>query len=95
VLCQQLSAQGRLILLTASTGAAATRLSAQATTVHSGFKIPANGRYLSSLSTMDTTYQKLHMADIIVIDEMSMLTSSLFAHVLHRLREANGPDFLD
>jgi nucleoside-triphosphatase THEP1 len=94
VICEHLAQQGRLMFLSATTGAAATRLSRHASTVHSAFKIPAVGRYVSELSTIDMPFQKLLLADVIIIDEMSMLTSLVFSTVLHRIREVAGHDFL-
>lgn len=58
--------------------------------VHSAFRIPTGGVYMMPLTTANLLFHRLLAADLIVIDEMSMLTSQLFAHVFSRLTDACG-----
>jgi hypothetical protein len=81
---------GRSLIVAATTGAAATRISRGARTVHSAFCIPLNGMYLGGLQSYDPKFQRLKKAEIIIIDEMSMLSSTTFGLVLFRLQQCGG-----
>jgi ATP-dependent exoDNAse (exonuclease V) alpha subunit len=78
---------GRSVVVAATTGAAASRISKAAQTVHSAFNIPLDGMYLGSMKSYTDLFQRLQKAEIIVIDEMSMLSSSIFNLVLFRLQQ--------
>jgi hypothetical protein len=73
------------VLLLATTGAAAVCPSVTANTVHSVFCIPVDGRPLSPMMPTDPLFSAILYADIIVIDETSMLTAHVFSLVLYRL----------
>lgn len=82
--------EGKKVLLCATTGAAACRLSRTATTAHSLFSIPLKGRYLSPLDTTGESFAKISMAGEIVVDEMSMLTAYMLDLIFYRLRQVCG-----
>lgn len=84
------SLQGKKIILCATTGAAACRLSRSASTVHGTFAIPKRGKYLTPLVSSSELYIRLTQADVIIIDEMSMLTASILDFVFYRLRQVCG-----
>jgi primosomal protein N' len=81
---------GKRMIIAATTGAAATRVSKGANTVHKAFSIPLNGMYLASLRSYDPLYQQLKEAEVILIDEMSMLSAPLLNLVLFRLQQCGG-----
>lgn len=70
---------GKKVLLCATTDLAAVNLSSVARTVHNTFHIPQDGRPLSTISPSDPSYQALYQADVIVMDEMSMLTPTILS----------------
>jgi ATP-dependent exoDNAse (exonuclease V) alpha subunit len=74
------------VLLSATTGAAALRLSSNTSTTHTLFHIPSRG-YLTPLPEPSTVLERLHSADVIVIDEMSMMISYMLCTVEHRLKQ--------
>ena len=78
--------RGKTVLLTATTGVAAIRLDPLATTVHQAFKIPIKGA-LQPLHRSSSVFETLHSADIIVIDECSMLTPKTWNSMSSRLHE--------
>ena len=86
-LAQYFQTQNKLVLLSATTGAAALRLSSTASTTHTLFRIPSRG-YLSPLPEPSTILERLHNANVIVIDEMSMITSYMLCTVEHHLKQA-------
>ncbi len=95
-LAAMFTAQRRPVLLTASTGAAAVRLSKHATTCHSAFGLPA-GRCLRGshswyqLRDLDIVRAELlRRTDVIIIDEFSMLSSRLLGLILGRLYRAGN-----
>jgi hypothetical protein len=81
---------GKKVLLCATTGLAAVNLSSVARTLHNAFHIPHDGRPLSILSPSDPSYQALCQANVIVIDEMSMLTCMILSLVIYRLSQLLG-----
>jgi hypothetical protein len=81
---------GKKVLLLATTGSAAIRLSRVARTVHSAFKIPHDGRPLAPMFPTDPLFEAILTADIIVIDEMSMLTSYVLSLIMYRLGQIVG-----
>jgi ATP-dependent exoDNAse (exonuclease V) alpha subunit len=74
------------VILTATTGCATSRLSSKASTVHNTFHIQCKG-YVRALQELNVEFQILKEADIIIIDEMSMMTSTLLQSVETRLRQ--------
>jgi type II secretory pathway predicted ATPase ExeA len=85
--------EGKKLVIAATTGAAATRISRGAQTVHSAFNIPLEGMYLGSMRRYDALYQRLKDAEVIIIDEMSMLSAPILNLVLFRLQQCGGyPD---
>lgn len=79
-------ASGKTVMLSASTGAAAVRLSKYATTTHSAFKLGGPNTFcLSSLKPWDQEAMIIRLSDVIVIDEISMLTNEVLSNVLFRL----------
>jgi hypothetical protein len=79
-------ATGKNVLLCATTGAAAVRLSKSAKTVHSAFGIPTKTLYLTTLGCNDPRFIALHEADTIIIDEFSMMTSKMLDIIVLRLQ---------
>jgi hypothetical protein len=75
---------GKVVLLAASTGPAACRLSCRARTVHAAFQIPPYGA-LTSISPGNPVFQSLLHAHVILIDEYSMLTKDVLHMLLYRL----------
>ena len=76
---------GKSVMLAATTGPAASRISKRAQTVHASFLIPAYGQ-LPYLPPSHTVFQRIMKADVILIDEYSMMTATMFNMVLFRVR---------
>ena len=70
----------------ATTGNAALRLCPTASTTHTLFCIPSRG-YLFPLKEPSIVLERLQMADVIIINEISMMTSYMLCTVEHRLKE--------
>jgi hypothetical protein len=68
--------QGKTFLLTSLIGAATLRLLEHACTTHTQFRIPIRG-YPSTLSKHSNILQTLQNAHVIIIDKMSMMTSTM------------------
>lgn len=84
------------IILTASTGATATRLSSLAKIVHFQFKIPSSKKlYPESLSPSDFRSIAINEADVIIIDEISMLTRITFDMVVRQIVTITNGTLLD
>jgi hypothetical protein len=62
-------------------------LSNNGTTVHSGFKIPAQGQ-LPTLTPSQPAFQRIVNTDVIFEDEYSMLTCTVFNMLLYRVEYA-------
>lgn len=77
------------VLLSATTGAAARRLSRSASTVHNNFVIPTKG-FIGTLRHDNVMRDVMKQADVFFIDEMSMMTSDLLGNVLNRLMQIKG-----
>ena len=71
-MARRMTTSGRKVRLYATTGAAAVRLSANATTVHTGFSISARSRYMSAIDLTHDKFQLLAATDVFIIDEMRM-----------------------
>jgi Cdc6-like AAA superfamily ATPase len=82
--------EGKALVIAATTGAAATRISRGAQTIHSAFNIPLEGMYLGSMRRYDAVFQRLKNAEVIIIDEMSMLSAPILNLVLFRLQQCGG-----
>jgi hypothetical protein len=85
---------GKRVVVCASTGAAAVRLHPSATSVHRKFGIPPKAKYLTPLFSGSYLHIDLFSAEVIFIDEFSMLTRELLDSALYRLQQVNGPDVL-
>jgi hypothetical protein len=77
---------GSNVLLAATTGAAAVRLSKGAKTVHSAFAMQPKKVYMTPLSCNDPRFIALSAADVIIIDEFSMMTSRMLDIIMCRLQ---------
>ena len=75
------------VLMCATTGAATWRLCPTTSTAHTFFHIPSRG-YLFPLQEPSIVLQRLLMEKIIIIDEISMMTSYMLCTVEHRLKQA-------
>jgi hypothetical protein len=85
-------AQGKRVYLAATTGAAAVRLApGDAQTVHSAFALPTRNQFFTSLPPGHIVLQHLRDADVIVIDEMSMLTVETLDAAMYRIQQALRP----
>ncbi len=67
-------------------GCAASRLSSKTSTIHNTFHIQCKG-YVRPLQELSVEFQILKKVDIIIIDEMSMMTSTLLQSIETRLRQ--------
>jgi ATP-dependent exoDNAse (exonuclease V) alpha subunit len=75
------------ILICAPTGIAALNIGG--TTIHRAFKLPIDYvRSSAHLGTNKGTMEVLASADIVLIDEVSMLSSDVFSHVEYKLRDS-------
>jgi len=74
------------VILIATTRCATSMLSSKASTVHNTFHIQCKG-YVRPLQKLSVEFQILKEVDIIIIDEMSMMTSTLSQSVETRLRK--------
>lgn len=76
--------RGKCVVICASTGSAALRLSKHAQTVHKTFLLPVCG-VLAPLRPSHLVHQILAAADVIFLDEYSMVTSDTLNYITHRL----------
>jgi hypothetical protein len=74
------------VIITITTGCATSRFSSKASTVHNTFHIQSKG-YVRPLQELNVEFQILKKVDIIIIDEMSMMTSTLLQSDEIRLRQ--------
>ncbi len=74
------------VILTVTIGCVASRLSSKASTIHNTFHIQCKG-YVQPLQELRVEFQILQEANIIIIDEISMMTSTLLQSVETRLRQ--------
>lgn len=96
MLLLNLTQQGKQTLITASTGAAATRLTTYASTVHSAFALPYHAEtFLTSLPPHDPLYDVIRRTNVIFIDEYSMMPAPIFGRVMERLRAVHKVDSME
>ncbi len=74
------------VILTTTTGCVASRLNSKASTINNTFHIQCK-RYVRPLQELSVEFQILKEANIIIIDEMSMMTSTLLQSIETRLRQ--------
>jgi len=72
------------VILTTIIGCATSRFSSKASIVHNTFHTQCKG-YVQPLQKLSVEFQILKEADIIIIDEMSMMTNTLLQSVEIRL----------
>jgi hypothetical protein len=72
--------QGNFFLLTTIIGAVTLQLSEHACTTHTQFRIPICG-YPFTLLEHSNILQTLQNAHVIIIDEMSMMTSTMLCAI--------------
>jgi tRNA(Met) C34 N-acetyltransferase TmcA len=89
-LIHSLRQAGKKVIVTATTGTAATRLSKFASTLHSALAIPLEGNYFPNLSALSPKRHNIQNSDVIVIDEMSMMSLHTFQHALYRVLLCTG-----
>jgi ATP-dependent exoDNAse (exonuclease V) alpha subunit len=73
------------VILIATIGCATSRFSSKASIVHNTFHIQCKG-YVQPLQELSVEFEILKEANIIIIDEMSMIMSTLLQSVEMRLR---------
>jgi hypothetical protein len=86
-LTHQLQLQGKKVLLLHTTRAVALQLSPHACSMHSMFKIPIKG-YLITIIKPSSTLETLKQANLIVIDEMSMMARIVLCAIEQRLKQS-------
>jgi ATP-dependent exoDNAse (exonuclease V) alpha subunit len=74
------------VILTTTTGCAALRLSSKASTIHITFHIQCKG-YVQPLQELSVEFQILKEVDIIIIDDLSMMMSTLLQSIEIILRQ--------
>ena len=86
LLIDTFTAQRRNVILSASTGIAATRLHTDARSIHHTFFVPVNG-FLTTFLPTHPRYAQLKDADVIIIDEISMMTAQTLRSVMYRIAQ--------
>jgi len=85
-----LRASGKRVVLAATTGAAASRLSKHAYTVHALFNLPCRNGTLSPMPMFSDKHKILNGVDVIIIDEVSMLSYLIFNLLALRMATLTG-----
>ncbi len=85
---KHLQTLGKKVILVTIIGAATYRLSCKVGTIHKYFRIPIQG-YLYALQQPNATLQRIQNFDIIIIDEMSLLTNTLLNLVYMCIKQAS------
>ncbi|KAI5078275.1 hypothetical protein GOP47_0005946 [Adiantum capillus-veneris] len=86
----------KTVILTASTGAVAASLSSLATTVHYQFRIPCSKQHFpQAVHPMDERFVAIHGANVIIIDEISMLVSTIFNMTVRQIVNISNETLLD
>ena len=86
-IAQYFQNHNKKVVLSATTGAAALWLCKSVSTVHIVFRIPTHG-YLFVLPEPSPILTKLKNADVIIIDEMSMMTSNMLCAVEQCIKQS-------
>lgn len=86
VLIQYFASQSKKMVLCSTTGVAATRMHPNATTVHQAMSIPSNG-FLPFFGPTNPRYHDLKDADVVIVDEISMLTNKMLFGIMQRLMQ--------
>jgi hypothetical protein len=87
-LAHHLRKSEKTVQLTATTGAATTRLSTFARTVHKVVNISVEkGRVPPPILATNPCYDIIKKTNVWVIDEMSMMTATVFCLFVHRLKQ--------
>eukprot|EP00798_Chlamydomonas_sp_ICE-L_P025405 gene25405-biopygen19874 len=89
-LTHELRAQGKKVVLAATTGAAATRLSQYGVTAHHLFALPIRGQSLRPMSATHPARTILDDGDVFVIDEHSMLAAMDLNYIAYRLMQSSA-----
>ena len=84
---QYLQLKGKTILQSGTTKAVARWLNKTTNMVHTTFRIPTLG-YLSCISKPSKILDKIKTSDVIIIDEMSMMTSYVLCITEQHLKQA-------
>jgi hypothetical protein len=74
------------VIFTLTIGCATSRFNSKASIVHNTFHIQCKG-YVQPLQELSVEFQILKEANIIIIDEISMVTSTLLQSIETRLRQ--------
>jgi hypothetical protein len=74
------------VIFTATLGCATSKLSSKASIVHNTFHIQCKG-YVRPLQELNVEFQILKEANIIIIDEISTMMSTLLQNIETRLRQ--------
>lgn len=85
-LTHYLQTQGKNVLLT-TTGTTTLRLSQYACTIYTQFRIHVHG-YLSLLPQPSNILQSLKYENVIIIDEISMMSNTMLCAIEQRLKQA-------
>jgi hypothetical protein len=78
---------GKNVLLSTTTGTVAFCYAPQQLQIHIAFRIPVQG-YLLILLEPHNVIKKLKIANLIIINEMSMMTSNILCVMEQRLKQA-------
>ncbi len=84
---QHFQTLGKNVLLSTTTGTVAFCLCSTTTTIHIAFCIPVQG-YLSILLEPSNVIEKLKIANVIIINEMSMMTNNILCVMEQCLKQA-------
>jgi hypothetical protein len=77
---------GKNVLLTTTMGTPTFHLCSTSTTVHIAFRILVQG-YLSILPKPSNVIEKLKIANVVIINEMSVMTNNILSVVEQRLKQ--------
>jgi hypothetical protein len=88
-LTHYLQTEGKNVILTTTIGAATLQLSQHACTIHTQFGIHVHG-YLFVLPQPSNILQSLKYANVIIIDEMSVMTNTMVCAIEQRLKQAQN-----
>ena len=93
---QYFQAQNKKVIISGTTESTTLRLSYITNTIHTTFHIPSHG-YLSIYFESSKVINRLQDADVIIINEMSMITSYMLCvikqHLKHAMQAKNSSPF--